>query len=187
MAKSRCTGALIATALSILKYSLRRHLRNEERCMTQRKTTSLTVVYHDPSYGYMIVPYAVEQNMGCRIAIDPTITLLPGTSDEELGATIKKGIKIAANASEVDIEKDNLNEFWKKTKYKGFCSFSNHFQSVNVTQYENQLRIEKWIATPRKGYVKDDSQKTIEISAMLTNIELGRIIRKFVNCKTEND
>ena len=149
--------------------------------MTQRKTTSLTVVYYNPSFGYMIVPYAVEQNMRCRIAIDPTIALLPGTSDEELGAAIKNGIEIAANASEADIESSDLNEFWKKTKYKGFCSFSNHFQSVNVTQYENKLRIEKWIATPRKGYVKDDSQRAIEISAMLTNAELGTIIRKFVS------
>lgn len=149
--------------------------------MTQRKLYSLMVVYHNPSYGYMIVPYAVEQNMRCRIAINPTITLPPMTSDEELGAAIKKGIKIAANTPEVDIEKSNLNEFWKITKYKDFCSFSNHFQSANVTQHKNQLRIEKWMATPRKGYVKDNSQKTIEISAMLTNIELGMIIRKFVS------
>ncbi len=160
---------------------------NEERHMTQRKTASLMVVYHNPLYGYMIVPYAEEKNMGCRIAIDPTISLPPGSSDEELGAAINKAIKIAANASKVDIESSSLNEFWKKTKYKGFCSFSNHFQSVNIIQHENQLRIEKWIATPRKGYVKEDSQKKIEISTMLSNIELGRIIRNFVNCKTEND
>lgn len=155
--------------------------------MTQRKKSSLTVVYHNSLYGYMIVPYAEEKNMGCRIAIDPTISLPPGSSDEELGAAINKAIKIAANASKMDIESSSLNEFWKKTKYKGFCSFSNHFQSVNIIQHENQLRIEKWIATPRKGYVKEDSQKKIEISTMLSNIKLGRIIRNFVNCKTEND
>jgi len=71
----------------------------------------------------MIVPYAVEQNMRCRIAINPTIALLPGAFDEELGAAIKNGIEIAANASEADIESSDLNEFWKKRNTKAFAVF----------------------------------------------------------------
>lgn len=143
-----------------------------------KQQTSLIVVYYNRFYGYIIVPYAVERNMRCRIAIEPTISLPTNTSEDELGSAVKEGIKIATNAPEMDIEKNGENEFWKKTKYKGFRGFSNHFQSININQCENLLRIEKWVSTPQKGYIKDDSQKPIELSAMITDTELGAAIKK---------
>ena len=114
--------------------------------------------------------------MKCRIAIEPTIILPTKISQDELGNAVKNVIKIAANAPKVDIEND-VNEFWKKTKYKGFRGFSNHFQSININQCENLLRIEKWVSTAQKGYVKDSAQKTTEISAKISDSELGAIIK----------
>ena len=94
----------------------------------------------------------------------------------DLGSAVKETIKIATNAPETDIEK-NVNEFWKKTKYKGFRSFSNHFQSININLCEDMLKIKKWVSTPQKGYIKDDSQKPIEISVAISDSELGAIIK----------
>lgn len=145
-----------------------------------RKQSSLTVVYYNQTYGFIIVPYAIERNMRCRIAIEPTIKLLTTTSENELGKAVKEGIKIAVNALKTDIEKNNVNEFWKRTKYKSFRGFSNHFQSINIDEYEDILRIEKWISTPSKGYVKNDSQKPIEIPSTITNSELGTIIKNIL-------
>lgn len=141
-----------------------------------KKRTSLTAVFYNRSFGFMVVPYAVERNMRCHIAIEPTIILLPKTSFDELGSAVKETIKIATNAPETDIEK-NVNEFWKKTKYKGFRGFSNHFQSINVNLCEDMLKIKKWVSTPQKGYIKDDSQKPIEISVAISDSELGAIIK----------
>ena len=144
----------------------------------EKQQMSLSVVYYSRSYGYIIVPYAIERNMRCRIAIEPTISLSTNTSEDELGSAVKEGIKIAINAPETDIESNEANEFWKKTKYKGFRGFANHFQSINVNQCDNLLRIEKWVSTSQKGYVKDYSQKPIELSATITDAELGTIIKK---------
>ncbi len=141
-----------------------------------KKCTSLTAVFYNRSFGFMIVPYAVERNMRCHIAIEPTIILPTKTSFDEVGGAVKEGIKIATNAPETDIEK-NVNEFWKNTKYKGFRGFSNHFQSINVNLCENLLKIEKWVSTPQKGYVKDESQKPIELSVTISDAELGAIIK----------
>ena len=142
-----------------------------------KKRTSLTAVFYNRSFGFMIVPYAVERNMRCHIAIEPTIILPPKTSFDELGEAVKEGIKIATNAPETDIEKNAVNEFWKKTKYKGFRGFSNHFQSINVNLCENAVKIEKWVSTPQKGYIRDDSQKPIETSVAIPDAELGAIIK----------
>ena len=81
-----------------------------------KNQTSLTVVFYNQLYGYMIVPYAVERNMRCRIAIEPTISLSAKTTEDDLGSAVKEGIKIAINAPETDIEKNGTNEFWKKTR-----------------------------------------------------------------------
>lgn len=134
-----------------------------------KKQTSLTAVFYNRSYGFMIVPYAVERNMRCRIAIEPTISLSTKISEGDLGSAVKEGIKIAINAPETDIERNEVNEFWKQTKYKGFRGFANHFQSINVNQCDNLLRIEKWVSTSQNGYGKDDSQKPIELSATITD------------------
>ena len=151
-------------------------IKNNGNSSMDKKQTNLTVVYYNQSFGFMIVPYAIERNMKCRIAIEPTIILPTKISQDELGNAVKNVIKIAANAPEVDIEND-VNEFWKKTKYKGFRGFSNHFQSININQCENLLRIEKWVSTAQKGYVKDSTQKTTEISAKISDSELGAIIK----------
>lgn len=141
-----------------------------------KKRTSLTAVFYNRSFGFMVVPYAVERNMRCHSAIEPTIILPPKTSFDELGSAVKETIKIVTNAPETDIEK-NVNEFWKKTKYKGFRGFSNHFQSININLRENTLKIEKWVSTPQKRYVKDESQKPIELSVTISDAELGAIIK----------
>ena len=39
------------------------------------------------------------------------------------------------------------------------------------------LKIKKWVSTPQKGYVRDDSQKPIEISVAISDSELGAIIK----------
>ena len=148
-----------------------------------KNQTSLTVVFYNQLYGYMIVPYAVERNMRCRIAIEPTISLSAKTTEDDLGSAVKEGIKIAINAPETDIEKNGTNEFWIKTRYKGFRAFSNHFQSINVNQCENLLKIDFWVSTSQKGYIKDESQKPIEVSATLTDAELGAIIKNIVEKK----
>lgn len=120
-----------------------------------KKRTSLTAVFYNRSFGFMVVPYAVERNMRCHIAIEPTIILPPKTSFDELGSAVKETIKIATNAPETDIEK-NVNEFWKKTKYKGFRGFSNHFQSINVNLCEDMLKIKNGFQRRKK-----DTSRTI--------------------------
>lgn len=40
------------------------------------------------------------------------------------------------------------------------------------------LKIKKWVSTPQKGYINDDSQKPIEISVAISDSELGAIIKK---------
>lgn len=39
------------------------------------------------------------------------------------------------------------------------------------------LKIKKWVSTPQKGYIKDDSQKSIEITVAISDAELGAIIK----------
>lgn len=110
-----------------------------------KKRTSLTAVFYNRSFGFMIVPYAVERNMRCHIAIEPTIILPPKTSFDELGSAVKETIKIATNAPETDIEK-NVNEFWKKDEVQRFSRFFKPF-SIDKRQF-----VRRYVENQKMGF-----------------------------------
>lgn len=98
-----------------------------------KKRTSLTAVFYNRSFGFMVVPYAVERNMRCHIAIEPTIILPPKTSFDELGSAVKETIKIATNAPETDIEKKR-KRILEKDEVQRFSRFFKPF-SIDKRQF----------------------------------------------------
>ena len=110
-----------------------------------KKRTSLTAVFYNRSFGFMVVPYAVERNMRCHIAIEPTIILPPKTSFDELGSAVKETIKIATNAPETDIEK-NVNEFLEKDEVQRFSRFFKPF-SIDKRQF-----VRRYVENQKMGF-----------------------------------
>ncbi len=145
----------------------------------KRKIPPMIQVYYNHDFGFLIVPDAVEKNMGCHISIEPTERVMPDCSSNELGNAVIRAIKIATKAPKVEQEKA-LSTYWKQTKYKGFTAFSKHFQSVHIRVVGKEFNIKRWVAG-NKGYVPASDEEAQIVSAKITDCELGLFIKRMFN------
>lgn len=141
----------------------------------KRKIAPMVQVYYNQDFGFLIVPNAVEKNMGYHISIEPTERIMSDCSCNDLGMTVIRTIKIAKKAPKVGEEM--LSAYWKQTKYKGFMAFSKHFQSIHIRVIGNELQIRRWIAG-KKGYVPASDEEASIVSMKITPYELGVFIKR---------
>ena len=104
----------------------------------KRKIPPMIQVYYNHDFGFLIVPDAVEKNMGCHISIEPTERVMPDCSSNELGNAVIRAIKIAKKTPKVD--EKALSNYWKQTKYKGYMAFSRHFQAISIRVIGNESK-----------------------------------------------